>query len=184
MSRLRWIPAFLNGNLVWIGLEYSDKSVVKNTDQAIKKFATHYGIPTEGWVPPSHGGPSKELLCSDFSIGISGPLAGRGGIFPATVIIQDTEGSATQQARRDKEAWWNKSRKRFEIAQFYQSSGQSYRIVIKTNEPLQLKCVAYDEAGTPLAVERFSVTPPAEEVVMSIPMRQSTNKRLECMVAN
>ena len=174
----------MNGNLVWIGLKYGDKSVVKNTDQAIRKFATHYGIPTEGWAPPSNGGPSKELLCSDFSIWIIGPLASRGGISPAAVVIKDTEGSATHQARRDKEAWWNKSRKRFEISQFYQSSGQFYHIVIKTDEPLQLKCVAYDEAGTPLAVEKFSVTPPAEEVVMSIPVRQSTNKRLECMVAN
>jgi len=177
--------AFLNGKLVWLGLSYGDKSGVKNTDQAIRKFATHYGIPTEGWTPPSKDvGPSKELLCRDFSIWILGPLHGRGGIDPATVIIKDTEGSAIHQARRDKEAWWNKSRKRFEISQFYQSAGQFYHIVVKTDEQLQLKCVAYDEAGTPLAVDRFSVTPPAEEVVMSIPVGQSTNKRLECTVAN
>jgi hypothetical protein len=104
--------AFLNGKLVWLGLNFGDKSGVQNTDQAIRKFATYYGIPTEGWTLPSkYGGPSKELLCSNFSIWIIGPLPGRGGIAPAAVVIKDTEGSAIHQARRDKEAWWKTSSK-------------------------------------------------------------------------
>lgn len=68
----------------------------------------------------------------------------------------------------------------FRITRFFKSSTDFYGIVFSVSTPVTVKCVINDPNNTPLAVETFKLSPPAEEVIMRYTGSDASSNNVQC----